>query len=73
MVCETSTCARNGPFCHDIAPRHDLLGPNGPRSGLTLRRAEADEDQVLVFKIADPDYFISTRPTRIDEYRVGGD
>src|ERR687889_532341 len=51
----------------------NLLGPALVRDLVTLiQRAEADEaSQVLVFKSADPDYFIShVDVTRIDEYRA---
>src|ERR687889_112711 len=51
----------------------NLLGPALVRDLVTLiQRAEADEaSQVLVFKSADPDYFIShVDLTRIDEYRA---
>ena len=51
----------------------NLLGPELVRDLVSLiQRAEADDDvQVLVFKSADPDYFIShVDLTRIAEYRA---
>jgi enoyl-CoA hydratase/carnithine racemase len=50
----------------------NLLGPElGPRPGVCRQQAEADAAlRVLVFKSADPDYFIShVDVTRIHEYR----
>jgi enoyl-CoA hydratase/carnithine racemase len=55
------------------APPMNLLGPELVRDLVSLiERAEADENvQVLVFKSADSDYFIShVDVTRIDEYRA---
>ena len=55
------------------APPMNLLGPELVRDLVSLiQRAEADEAvQVLVFKSADPEYFIShVDVTRISEYRA---
>jgi enoyl-CoA hydratase/carnithine racemase len=55
------------------APLMNLLGPELVRDLVSLiQQAEADETvQVLVFKSADSDYFIShVDVTRIDEYRA---
>ena len=55
------------------APPMNLLGPELVRDLVSLiQRAEADEDvQVLVFRSADPDYFIShVDLTRISQYRA---
>ena len=55
------------------APPMNLLGPELVRDLVSLiRRAEGDEEvKVLVFKSADPDYFIShVDLTRIAEYRA---
>ena len=55
------------------APPMNLLGPELVRDLVSLiQRAEADDAvQVLVFKSADPDYFIShVDVTRITEYRA---
>ena len=60
-------------FAEISAPPMNLLGPELVRDLASLiRRAEADESvQVLVFKSADPDYFIShVDLTRITEYRA---
>ena len=54
------------------APPMNLLGPELVRDLVSLiQQAEADDDvQALVFKSADPDYFIShVDVTRIGEYR----
>jgi enoyl-CoA hydratase/carnithine racemase len=59
-------------FAEISAPPMNLLGPELVRDLVSLlQRAEADDDvQVLVFKSADPDYFIShVDVTRIGEYR----
>src|ERR1700747_2436475 len=59
-------------FAALAAPPMNLLGPELVRDLVALiQRAEADETiQVLVFKSADPDYFIShVDVTRIKEYR----
>jgi len=56
----------------NCGPAHESSGARtGPRSGLPHQRAEADDAlKVLVFKSADPDYFIShVDVTRIKEYR----
>ncbi len=59
-------------FVEISSPPMNLLGPELVRDLVSLiQRAEADEAfQVLVFKSADPDYFIShVDLTRIKEYR----
>lgn len=59
-------------FVEIAAPPMNLLGPELVRDLVSLiRRAEADDSvQVLVFKSADPDYFIShVDVTRIKENR----
>ena len=59
-------------FAEIAAPPMNLLGPELIRDLVSLiQRAEADQTfQVLVFKSADPDYFIShVDVTRIKEYR----
>src|SRR5215510_3760 len=60
-------------FVEIAAPPMNLLGPELVRDLVSLiQRAEADEAvQVLVFKSADPDYFIShVDVTRIKENRA---
>ena len=60
-------------FAEIAAPPMNLLGPELVRDLVSLiQRAEADDTvQVLVFKSADPDYFIShVDVTRISEYRT---
>ena len=60
-------------FAEIAAPPMNLLGPELVRDLVSLiQRTEADEDaQVLVFKSADPDYFIShVDLTRIQQYRA---
>jgi enoyl-CoA hydratase/carnithine racemase len=60
-------------FAEIAAPPMNLLGPDLVRDLVSLiQQAEGDETaQVLVFKSADPDYFIShVDVTRIDEYRA---
>ena len=60
-------------FAEIAAPPMNLLGPELVRDLVSLiQRAEADDAvQVLVFKSADPDYFIShVDVTRINEYRA---
>ena len=74
MTFETLTCARKEPilFVEIAAPPMNLLGPELVRDLVSLiQRAEADEAvEVLVFKSADPDYFIShVDVTRIKENR----
>jgi enoyl-CoA hydratase/carnithine racemase len=74
MVLETLTVRREGAvlFAEIKAPPMNLLGPELVRDLVSLiQRAEADDAiQVLVFKSADPDYFIShVDVTRIREYR----
>jgi len=59
-------------FAEIAAPPMNLLGPELVRDLVSLiQQAEADDDvQALVFKSADPDYFIShVDVTRIGEYR----
>src|SRR5215510_747321 len=60
-------------FAEIAAPPMNLLGPELVRDLVALiQRAEADEAfKVLVFKSADPDYFIAhVDVTRIKEYRA---
>ena len=60
-------------FAEIAAPPMNLLGPEMVRDLVSLiQRAETDEAvKVLVFKSADPDYFIShVDVTRIQEYRA---
>jgi enoyl-CoA hydratase/carnithine racemase len=60
-------------FAEIAAPPMNLLGPELVRDLVSLiQRAEADDTvRVLVFKSADPDYFIShVDLTRISEYRA---
>src|SRR5437870_8498952 len=73
-VFETLKVRKEGAvLCASIAaPPMNLLGPALVRDLVSLiQRAEADDAfQVLVFKSADPDYFIShVDVTRIKEYR----
>lgn len=59
-------------FVAIAAPPMNLLGPELVRDLVSLvQQAEADDDvKVLVFKSADPDYFIShVDLTRVSEYR----
>ena len=72
---ETLTVRKEGAvlFAEIAAPPMNLLGPELVRDLVSLiQRAEADDAvRVLVFKSADPDYFIShVDVTRIDEYRA---
>jgi enoyl-CoA hydratase/carnithine racemase len=74
-VFETLTVQIDGPvlFAEIAAPPMNLLGPELVRDLVSLiQRAEADETfKVLVFKSADPDYFIShVDLTRVAEYRA---
>jgi len=74
MVFETLTVREEGAvlFVEISFPPMNLLGPELVRDLVSLiRRAEADDAvRVLVFKSADPDYFIShVDVTRIREYR----
>ena len=74
MVFETLNVRKEGAvlFAEIAAPPMNLLGPELVRDLVSLiQRAEADDAiQVLVFKSADPDYFIShVDVTRIKEYR----
>ena len=72
---ETLTAQVDGPvlFVEIAAPPMNLLGPELVRDLVSLlQQAEADESlKVLVFKSADPDYFIShVDLTRVAEYRA---
>jgi enoyl-CoA hydratase/carnithine racemase len=74
MTYETLTVHTDGAvlFVDISAPPMNLLGPPLVRDLVSLiQRAEADDAcRVLVFKSADPDYFIShVDVTRIGEYR----
>ncbi len=74
ILFETLTVRKEGAvlFAEIAAPPMNLLGPELVRDLVSLiQRAEADDAvQVLVFKSADPDYFIShVDVTRIKEYR----
>src|SRR6266446_1686435 len=71
---ETLTVSNEGAvlFAEIAAPPMNLLGPELVRDLVSLiQRAEADNViKVLVFKSADPDYFIShVDVTKIKEYR----
>ena len=72
MVLQTLTVRQEGAvlFADIAAPPMNLLGPELVRDLVSLiHRAEADDAlQVLVFKSADPDYFIS----HVDVARIGG-
>jgi enoyl-CoA hydratase/carnithine racemase len=75
MVLETIAVRTDGPvlFADLAAPPMNLLGPELVRDLVSLiQRAEADDAvQVLVFRSADPDYFIShVDLTRVVEYRA---
>ena len=75
MVFETLIVHKEGDvlFVEINAPPMNLLGPELVRDLVSLiQRAEADNSvQVVVFKSADPDYFIShVDVTRIKEYRA---
>src|SRR4051812_41170322 len=75
MDLETLTVREDGAFLFaDIgAPPMNLLGPELVRDLVSLiEGAEADDAvQVLVFRSADPDYFIShVDLTRVSEYRA---
>ena len=72
---ETITVRDEGAvlFAEIMAPPMNLLGPELVRDLVSLiQRAEADDAiKVLVFKSADPDYFIAhVDVTRITEYRA---
>ena len=74
-VFKTLTARREGAvlFVEIAAPPMNLLGQELVRDLVSLiQRTEADQTlQVLVFKSADPDYFIShVDVTRIKEYRA---
>src|ERR1041384_4875576 len=59
-------------FAEIAAPPMNLLGPELVRDLVSLiQRTEADDEvRVVVFKSADPDYFIShVDVTRLNEYR----
>ena len=75
MVFETLKVLREGGvlFADIAAPPMNLLGPALVRDLVSLiQRAEADDTiKVLVFKSADPDYFIAhVDVTLIDQYRA---
>jgi enoyl-CoA hydratase/carnithine racemase len=72
---ETLTVREEGTvlFAEIAAPPMNLLGPELVRDLVALiqRAEDGDAVQVLVFRSADPDYFIShVDVTRIDEYRA---
>lgn len=72
---ETLTVSAEGAalFAEIVAPPMNLLGPELVRDLVSLiQRAEADDGvKVLVFKSADPDYFIAhVDLTRVSEYRA---
>ena len=74
MILQTLKVQHNGAvlFAQIAAPPMNLLGPELVRDLVSLiESAEADDAvRVLVFKSADPDYFIShVDVTRIKEYR----
>src|SRR5215470_2275320 len=74
MVFETLIVRKEGAvlFAEIAAPPMNLLAPELVRDLVSLiQQAETDDDvQALVFKSADPDYFIShVDVTRIGEYR----
>ena len=74
VVLETISVTKEGAvlFAEILAPPMNLLGPKLVRDLVSLiQGAEADETvQVLVFKSADPDYFIAhVDVIRISEYR----
>src|SRR6185295_1682342 len=74
MIFETIKVRKEGAvlFAEIAAPPMNLLGPELIRDLVSLiQRAESDDAvQVLVFKRADPDYFIShVDVTRIKENR----
>jgi enoyl-CoA hydratase/carnithine racemase len=75
MVLETIITKQEGAvvFAEIAAPPMNLLGPELVRDLVSLiQQAEADDSiRVLVFKSADPDYFIPhVDVTRIKEYRA---
>jgi enoyl-CoA hydratase/carnithine racemase len=74
LALKTLTVRKEGAvlFAEIASPPMNLLGPELVRDLVALiQRAETDDAvQVLVFKSADPDYFIShVDVTRIEEYR----
>jgi enoyl-CoA hydratase/carnithine racemase len=75
MTLETLAVHREGPvlFADIAAPPMNLLGPELVRDLVSLiQDAEADDTvQVLVFRSADPDYFVPhVDVTKISEYRA---
>ena len=75
LVFETLTVRKEGAvlFVEILVPPMNLLGPEPVRDLASLiQRAEADESvQVLVFKSADPDFFIShVDVNRVKDYRA---
>jgi enoyl-CoA hydratase/carnithine racemase len=75
LVFETLTVRKEGAvlFVEILGPPMNLLGPELVRDLVSLiQRAEADDSvQVLVFKSADPDYFIPhVDVNRVKEYRT---
>src|SRR5438270_1431114 len=75
MEFDTLSVRREGAvlFAEIAAPPMNLLGPELVRDLVSLiQRAETDNAvRVLVFKSADPDYFIShVDLTQISEYRA---
>jgi hypothetical protein len=75
MIFDTLKVSREGAvlFVDLAAPPMNLLGPELVRDLVSLiQRAEGDNAiKVLVFKSADPDYFIAhVDVTRIKEYRA---
>src|SRR5215468_11321909 len=75
MIFETLTISKEGAvlFAEISAPPMNLNGPELVRDLVSLiQAAEADDTiQVLVFKSADPDYFIShVDVNRIAQYRA---
>jgi hypothetical protein len=63
---------RHSSIRRDFGPTHESVGPDLVRDLVTLiQQAEADEGvRALVFKSANPDYFIShVDVTKISEYR----
>jgi len=74
MTFETINVSKEGAVLHAeiAAPPMNLLEPELVRDLVSLiQQAEADESiRVIVFKSADPEYFIShVDVTRIKEYR----
>ena len=74
VVLETISVRKEGGvlFAENASPPMNLLGPELVRDLVSLiQQAEADDAvQVLVFKSADPEYFIAhVDVMRISEYR----